>query len=119
MIELQDVDGRIRDLEHELKDLPRRKALETARLSGVSTDLGAAKANQEIANQRVRSYEADAQALREKVQQLKTVQAGLTSNKEYAQYSMQIDLVSHDLEATENLQLSALDDLPSAASQVA
>ena len=44
LIELQDVDGRIRELEHELKDLPRRKALETARLSGVSDDLTAAKA---------------------------------------------------------------------------
>jgi len=118
LIELQDVDGRIRDLEHELKDLPRRKALETARLSGVSADLSAAKANQEMVTQRVKGYEADAEALREKIQQLKTVQSGLTSNKEYSQYSMQIDLVSHDLEATENLAISAMDDLPSARSQI-
>ena len=118
LIELQDVDGRIRDLEHELKDLPRRKALETARLSGVSTDLTAAKANQELVNQRIKNYEADAQALRDKIQQLKTTQSGLSSNKEYAQYSIQIDLVSHDLETTENLALSALDDVPSAKSQV-
>ena len=77
LIDLQEVDGRIRELELELKDLPRRKALETARLSGVSADLLAAKANHEYATQRVKGYEADAQALKEKIQELKTTQAGL------------------------------------------
>jgi hypothetical protein len=118
LIELQEVDGRIRELEVELKDLPRRKALEMARLSGVSADLQAAKAGQEYANQRVKGYEADAQALKDKIQQLKTTQAGLKSNKEYQQYSIQIDLVSHDLEATENNQLAAMDDLPSAERRI-
>lgn len=118
LIELQEVDGRIRELEVELKDLPRRKALEMARLSGVSADLQAAKAGQEYANQRVKGYEADAQALKDKIQQLKTTQAGLKSNKEYQQYSIQIDLVSHDLEATENNQLAAMDDLPSAEKRI-
>ena len=66
LVDLQEVDGRIRELELELKDLPRRKALETARLSGVSADLQAAKANQEYANQRVKSYEEDAKALKDK-----------------------------------------------------
>lgn len=119
LIDLQEVDGRIRELEHELKDLPRRRALEMARLSGVSADLSAAKANQQYVMGRVKSFEADADALREKIQQLKTTQAGLSSNKEYAQYSIQIDLVSHDLETTENNQLSAMDDLPSAESRIA
>ena len=81
LIDLQEVDGRIRELELELKDLPRRKALETARLSGVSADLEAAKAGQEYASQRVKNYEADAQALKDKIQQLKSTQATLKSNK--------------------------------------
>ena len=118
LLDLQEVDGRIRELESELKDLPRRKALETARLSGVSADLQAAKANQEYANQRVRSYEDDAKALKDKIGQLKTTQAGLKSNKEYQQYSLQIDLVNHDLEAAENQQLAAMDDLPSAQARI-
>ena len=119
LIELQDVDGRIRELEMELKDLPRRKALETARLSGVSADLSAAKANREYAEGRVKNYEAEAKSLKEKVQQLKSTQAGLKSNREYQQYSIQIDLVSHDLEAAENSQLAAMDDLPSADARIA
>lgn len=118
LIDLQEVDGRIRELEHELKDLPRRKAQEMARLEGVSMNLTAAKANQESANSRVKGYEEDAKALREKIQQLKTAQAGLKTNKEYQQYSVQIDLVTHDLETTENSQVAAMDDLPSAEDRI-
>ena len=118
LIDLQEVDGRIRELESEMKDLPRRKALEMARLSGVSADLQAAKANQEYANQRVKGYEEDAKALKDKIQQLKTTQMGLKTNKEYQDFSIQIDLVSHDLEAAENQQLAAMDDLPSAQARI-
>ena len=118
LLDLQEVDGRIRELETELKDLPRRKAQEQARLDGVSRDLSAAKANEDSANKLVKSFEADAQALREKIQQLKTTQAGLKSNKEYQQYSAQIDLISRDLETTENSQLAAMDNLPSAAAKI-
>ena len=70
LIDLQEVDGRIRELELELKDLPRRKALETARLSGVSADLQAAKANQEYASQRVKGFEEDAKELRETIREV-------------------------------------------------
>ena len=118
LMELQEVDGRIRELEVELKDLPRRKALETARLNGVSADLKAAKEAHAYAQQRVNGFEEDAKALKEKIQQLKTTQAGLKSNKEYQQYSIQIDLVSHDLETTENNQIAALDDIPSAEKRI-
>lgn len=119
LVDLQEVDGRIRELELELKDLPRRKALETARLSGVSADLQAAKANQEYAQERVKGYEEDAKALKSKIQELKTTQLGLKTNKEYQDFSLQIDLVNHDLEAAENNQLAAMDDLPSAQARIA
>ena len=119
LVDLQEVDGRIRELELELKDLPRRKALETARLSGVSADLQAAKANQEYAQERVKGYEEDAKALKSKIQELKTTQLGLKTNKEYQDFSVQIDMVSHDLEAAENKQLAAMDDLPSAQARIA
>jgi predicted nucleic acid-binding Zn-ribbon protein len=118
LIDLQEIDGRIRELELELKDLPRRKAQEMARLSGVSADLRAAKANQEYANQRVKSFEEDAKSLKDRIQLLKTTQAGLKTNKEYQQYSVQIDLVNHDLEAAENNQIAAMDNLPSAEARV-
>ena len=118
LIELQEVDARIRELEAELKDLPVRKAQEMARLSGVSADLQAAKAGQEYASQRVKNFEADALAIKDKIRQYKTTQLGLKNNKEYQQYSIQIDLMNHDLEATENNQLAAMDDLPSAERRI-
>ena len=119
LIDLQEVDGRIRELEHELRDLPRRKALETARLSGVSADLEAAKVNLKQVTDRVKGLEADAEALRAKVQQLKVAQTGLASNREYAQYSIQIDLVSHDLDATEKNWAATAEYEPSAQSRLA
>ena len=67
----------------------------------------------------MKGFEEDAKELREKIQQLKTTQMGLKSNKEYQQYSVQIDLVSHDLETTENNQLAAMEHLPSAEARIA
>lgn len=118
LIELQEVDGRIRELEHELKDLPRRKALEMARLSGVSADLAAAKVNLQQISDKIASFQADADALAAKVQDLKIKQASLTSNKEYLQFSTQIDFVSHDLETTELSKMATEDAKPSAEARI-
>ena len=118
LLELQEVDGRIREFEKELKDLPQRKAKEEARLTGVRTDLEAARKGHDYAVQRVKEYEDDAAALKDKIRDLKQTQAGLQTNKEYQQYSTQIDLVNHDLETTENNQLAAMDDLPSAEARI-
>ena len=118
LVELQDVDGQIREMEMELKDLPRRKALETARLSGVSADLQAARAGEEYANKRVQGYEEDEKALTEKIQRLKTTQMGLKTNKEYQDFSVQIDLVTHDLETAKNNRIAAMDDLPGVMARV-
>ena len=49
---------------------------------------------------------------------MKTAQASLKSNKEYQQYSVQIDLVQHDLEAAENNQLAAMDEIPGAKARI-
>lgn len=119
LADLQEVDGRIRELELEEKDLPRRKAVEMARLHGVSADLEAARAGEESAQSRVRGYEEDAKALKDKIQTLKTTQLGLKTNKEYQDFSVQIDLVTHDLEAAENNQIAAMDALPGAQARIA
>ena len=119
LVELQEVDGRIRELELELKDLPRRKALETARLSGVSADLQAAKASKEYVDQRIKNFEADEQALKDKIAELKKTQMGLKTNKEYQDFSIQIDMVTHDLETTRNNLNATLDEIPFADSRIA
>ena len=118
LIELQEIDGRIRDLELELKDLPRRKALEEARLKGLEADLRAAKASLEYVQGQIKAQEDEAFALLEKINKLKITQAGLKSNKEYAQYSVQIDLVTHDMEAAENRANAIKDELPTAEKRI-
>ena len=112
LIDLQEVDGRIRDLELMLKDLPRRRALETARLTEVSANLLAAKECQNQVERRAKSYEEDFMALEEKIQDLKKRQAMSKTNKEYQQYSIQIDLVTHERDAAGNNHDATMDNLP-------
>lgn len=119
LIDLQEVDGRIRELEAEEKDLPRRKAMEKARLSGAETDLEAAKAALKYAQDRVKGYEDEGRALEEKLRQYKIAQAGAKSNREYQQFDMQIENVERDRDAAANSQLAAMDSLPAAEKRLA
>ena len=82
LIDLQEVDGRIRELEREAKDIPRRKALETARLAGVNAALEIAKHHVDALQKRVQEDEAEAEQIREKVRNLKMAQVNIKSNKE-------------------------------------
>ena len=84
VIDLQDVDGRIRELEREAKDLPRRKAQESARMMGVNASLDIAKKQLEAVQQRVKDTEAAAAAAKERARELKMQQAAADLNFEVA-----------------------------------
>ena len=71
LIELQDVDDMIRELEMEEKDIPCRKAQETARLAGVNASLEIAKNQLAAMQKRIADERAEAAELREKAQQLR------------------------------------------------
>ena len=118
LIDLQEVDGRIRELEAELKDLPRRKALENARLSGVSADLQAAKAGQLEAESRVNGYDDDVNSIQQKIKDLKQQQMTLKTNKEYQDFSIRIDLLEHQLETAKNNSQAAVDFLTPAQARI-
>ena len=68
LIELQDVDDMIRELEMEEKDIPCRKAQETARLAGVNASLEIAKNQLAAMQKRIADERAEAAELREKAQ---------------------------------------------------
>ena len=85
LIELQDTDGQIRELEREAKDIPQRKAQETARLAGVNAALDIAKSQLETHRNRIKNEEAEAEQLRAKVHDLKIAQTSIKSNKEMQQ----------------------------------
>ena len=119
LIELQEVDGRIRELEREAKDIPRRKALESARLAGVNAALEIAKNHVAALRRRVSEDEAEAEQIREKVRGLKTAQLNIKSNKEMQQSIIQIESLEHEAEAAENRALALQgDEMPTLEARV-
>ncbi|MCQ2391637.1 MAG: hypothetical protein MJ240_09465 [Kiritimatiellae bacterium] len=119
LIDLQEVDGRIRELEREAKDIPRRKALETARLAGVNAALEIAQSHVVALQRRVKEDEVEAEEIRAKVRDLKTAQLGIKSNKEMQQAIIQIESLEHEAEAAENRALALqADEMPSLEARV-
>ena len=119
LIDLQEVDGRIRELEREAKDIPRRKALETARLAGVNAALEIAKNHVDALQRRVKEDEDEAERLRTRVRELKTAQLNIKSNKEMQQSIIQIENLEHEAEAAENRALALQgDEMPTLEARV-
>ncbi|MDE3274704.1 MAG: C4-type zinc ribbon domain-containing protein [Verrucomicrobiota bacterium] len=112
LIDLQEVDGRIRELEREAKDLPMRKAQESARLKGVNASLEIARSQLGVAQQRVKDAEGEAAAAKERVKELKILQASASSNKEYQQLSMAIEGLEREAEEAEARGYAMMDELP-------
>ena len=101
LIELQDVDDMIRELEMEEKDIPCRKAQETARLAGVNASLEIAKNQLAAMQKRIADERAEAAELREKAQQLRIGQATIGSNRELQQSYAQVDGLEHDADSAD------------------
>jgi len=112
VIDLQDVDGRIRELEREAKDLPRRKAQESARLMGVNASLDIAKNQLAVVQQRVKDAEAESAAAKDRVRELKILQASASSNKEYQQLAMAIEGLEHEADEAEARAYAMMDEYP-------
>lgn len=110
LIELQDVDGLIRELEREERDIPFQKAQENARLRGVTAELELAKSSLAAMQKRIRDEESEAEALRAKAQQVRIGQPGITSNKELEQSNIQIEGLERDAVAAENRALALQED---------
>jgi predicted nucleic acid-binding Zn-ribbon protein len=112
VIDLQDVDGRIRELEREAKDLPRRKAQESARLMGVNASLEIARNQLALMQQRVKDSEAEAASAKDRVRELKILQASASSNKEYQQLAMAIEGLEHEADESEARAYAMMDEFP-------
>ncbi len=119
LIDLQNVDGLIRELEKEEKDIPSRKAKENARLAGVNAALEIAKNQLAAMQQRIREEEAEAEEIRAKAQAVRAGMPGIKSNKEDEQTTDQLAPLDHDAEAAENRALSMQEDeIPSLEAHV-
>ena len=112
VIDLQDVDARIRELEREAKDLPRRKALESARLKGVNASLDIAKNQLAAIQQRVKDSEEEAAAAKERVRSLKAQQISATSTKEFQQIAITIEGLEREADEAEARAYALMDEYP-------
>ena len=119
LLDLQAVDGFIRELEMEEREIPRRKAKENARLAGVNAALEIAKNQLAAMQKRVRDEEAEAEELRAKAQTVRTGMPGIKSNKEYEQTAIQLETLDREAEAAENRALALMkDEIPTLESHV-
>lgn len=112
VIDLQEVDGRIRELEREAKDLPRRKAQESARLKASAASLEVAKNQLAVAQQRVQESETEANTARDRVRELKILQASASSNKEFQQLSIAIEGLEHEADEADARGYAMMDEVP-------
>lgn len=118
LIDLQDVDGRIRELEREAKDIPQRKAQENARLAGVNAALEIAKNQLAAMQKRVKDEMDEAEELRAKAQELKIAQPSIESNREMQQSILRVESLEHDADAADNRAQALMEEIPTLKKRV-
>ncbi len=111
LLELQDVDGQIRELEQEIVDIPKRKDQEIARLDDLKKSLMFARNEMKSVQVRIDETDLETQTCRDKVNDLKKNQVMLKTNKEFQSYNREIDKLENDIGNFEAREIIALDDL--------
>ena len=111
LLDLQEIDGRIRDLQQELRDIPQRKVQEQERLNGAREALARAQAELKNAQLRVNEAELEVKARRDKIQSLKQNQVSLKTNKEFQLFNLEIAKIEGEIDNYEARQLAAMDDV--------
>jgi len=111
LLDLQEIDGRIRDLQQEIRDIPQRKDQEQERLSGAREALDRAQAELKNAQLRVNEVELEIEARQDRIQALKKNQVLLKTNKEFQMYNLEIAKLEGEIANYESRQIVALDDV--------
>jgi predicted nucleic acid-binding Zn-ribbon protein len=109
LLDLQEIDGRIRALQQESKDIPQRKNQESARLQGARSLVEQAKNDLKSAQLTVSKLEGDVKALRDKILELKKHQAQLKTNKEFSAYNLEIAKIEKDIDVAEANLIGSMD----------
>ena len=103
LIDLQDVDGRIRELEREMQDIPARKAQENSRLDGARLALAQAKAALVEAQLAEKKCESEAEEARAKIRELRISQSSnKMGNTEYRDINIRCDQLEQEANAADN-----------------
>jgi predicted nucleic acid-binding Zn-ribbon protein len=111
LLELQDVDGRIRELEQEIVDIPKRKEQENARLNDLRKLLEATQSAMKTIQVRIDETDLETQGRKDKINDLKKHQVMLKTNKEFQSYNKEITKLEDDIGNFEAREIIAMDDL--------
>ncbi len=112
LLALQELDGRIRELQQEIRDIPLRKDNEKSRLKDALERQAATQAELRAAKARVAEVELGVTAAREKVVKLRQQQMTLKTNREFRAMELEIETAQRDLESLEGDQIRAMDVIP-------
>lgn len=111
LLDLQEIDGRIRDLQKEIRDIPQRKAQEQERLNGAREALARAQAEHKSAQLRVNEADLEVKARRDKILAIKQNQVLLKTNKEFQMFNLEIAKIEGEIDSYEARQMAAMDDV--------
>ena len=111
LLDLQEIDGRIRDLQLEIRDIPQRKVQELERLNGAREALARAQSEYKNAQLRVNEADLEVKARRDKILALKQNQVMLKTNKEFQIYNLEIAKIEGEIDNYESRQVVAMDDV--------
>lgn len=111
LLDLQEIDGRIRDLQSEISEIPQRKTREQERLNGAREALARAQAELKNAQLRINEAELEVKSRREKIQSLKQNQVLLKTNKEFQMFNLEIAKIEGEIDNYEARQLAVMDDM--------
>lgn len=111
LLDLQEIDDRIRTLQQEIEHIPERKKQEMERLDSVKKVLDDAKEELHHAQKRVNEMDEEVKQRRERIHSLKQTQVNLKTNREFSLYNLEIAKIEGDIDTIENRQIIALDDV--------
>lgn len=111
LLDLQEIDDRIRNIEQEIKDIPERKQQESKNLVAAQRKLDEARENAYTQETTVKASEAEIKALEERIEQLKADQGNLKTNAEFKDFNLQISKLTRDVENLKSHQQYKIDDL--------
>jgi len=115
---VQQHDCRIRDLQKELRDIPKRKAEELLRLKNHKEALAKAEENLKSRQADIKKFELEGEARKEKIAKLRNQQLEIKTNKEFKTIEGEIKIVQDDLKKVEDQQLAVMEAVELAKAEV-
>jgi predicted nucleic acid-binding Zn-ribbon protein len=111
LLSLQEIDGRIRELQQEIRDIPTRKGMEKGRLSDTTERLESAKAKYQGMQAKIADLDTSIALQNERIRKFRQQQLSLRTNEEFRAMGQQIQSAEKEVERLELEQLTLQEGL--------